>query len=158
MQSSRSHKIIYIDGTVTWAAGMAKTFVSAIPSFSCFDLGSFGYDNTQYTQQFATATNPINTKLLYFDATSGVEVHYACMDITRAYAIADYAASLGVPIPKIVMKMAMQIFNFIHVDGVLIFSGSGSNVGSAVTTAIQSALTTSVKYTLTSDATYYSTC
>ena len=74
------------------------------------------------------------------------------MDITRAYAIADFVTSLGVRVPKLLMKIAMQIFNFVHVDGIVIFSGTGSNIGSAVTSAIQNALTTTVKYTLTSDA------
>ena len=79
------------------------------------------------------------------------------MDINRAYAIADYVQSMGFPVPNIVMKVASQIFHFIHVDGIVVFSGTGSNIGSAVTTAIQTALN-NIKYTLATDATYYSTC
>ncbi len=129
-----------MDGLVQWAASTARTFVKAIPNPQCFDLGAFGYSSSLYTSQFATPNNPIGTNLLYFDATSGTEVHYACLDLNRAYALADYVQSMGFPVPNIVLKVASQIFRFIHVDGIVVFSGTGSNIGSGVTSAIQAAL------------------
>ena len=112
-----------------------------------------------YTNQFATATNPIRTTLLYFDPTSATEVHYGCLDAIRANQLIDYATSLGLPIPGWLIKFVTPILNLVHVDGIIVFSGSGSNIGAGVTTAITNILSAApLKYSLSTDATYYSTC
>lgn len=88
----------------------------------------------------STTASPLWTKLLYFDATSGTEVHYACMDHTRAQGLIDYAVTtFNIPIPAFVLKMVSSVLLFFRVEGVLVTSGSNS-----ITTTVQNAMTTAI--------------
>jgi hypothetical protein len=121
---------------------LASRFVSAIPDLSCKDLGSFGWTQGMYDTQFDSAsTSAFATTLLYFDSTSGTEAHYACLDASRSSALISYAVNtLGVSLPSSVLTILSQVFNLIHIDGMMVFSDANS-----IDSATQSAMTTTIQ-------------
>ena len=83
---------------------------------------------------------PYYTKLVYYDAATGTEVHYACLDTTRANALIDWAVGFGIPVPAWLYKMFTWTLFMFSVDGVAVFSNQASlsttmesNIGSAIT-------------------------
>lgn len=125
---SREHKLLYIDSFATQALGLAKTFLKTLPSLGCFNFGSFPLGSNDFGTEVTTALSVssagMSTKLLYFDATTGTEVHYACLDAARATLLVDFVVSLGVPIPSSILNMMTGIFKLFHVDGVVVLSNS----------------------------------
>ena len=143
MTTSRQHKVVYVDSYVFKGLNMLGGFISGIPSLDCFDLGAFGFDSAAYVDQFVAETTAYYSKLLYFDATTGTEVHYGCMDAKLASVLIDYVITLGIPLPSTVLKVVSKVLTLFHVDGIVVFSNS-STLDSATVSAMSSAVTAKV--------------
>ena len=123
MQTSRNHKLLYLDSSAYGYFNMAQKRVSSIPDIKCFDLGAFPYDSPTFDTLFVQTSSPTYTRLLYFDATTGTEVHYACMDYQRAISLVSYVTTtLGIPVPAWILNMGANLFRVLHFDGVMIMS------------------------------------
>lgn len=123
METSRTHKLLYLDASANGYVNMAKKWVSSLPDLKCFDLGSFPYDSPTYTSFYIDTTLPTYTRMVYFDSATGTEVQYACMDYKRALSLVTYVTgTLGVAVPAWILKIAANVFRFFHFDGVMILS------------------------------------
>ena len=137
------HNLLYMDSTLYSYLGMFEKFIPAgtIPNTTCLDLGHFGYTNSQYQGEFVNQTNPLALKELFFDAATGTQVAYDCIDSTKAAALVQYYQSkLGIVIPTSTVNRFLTLLTASHFDVIFILSSQ-----TTISTPAKSAVTNAVR-------------
>ncbi len=72
----------------------ARVFTTAIPDFTCSNVMSGRFSENYYIKYLVNqTTSPFNTKLVYYDATSGTKAFYGCFDTKVINKILDFLTS-----------------------------------------------------------------
>ena len=125
MAKSVGHYLLGMDSTVYSYLGLAEKVAPAgsLPNLTCFNLGNFGYPTTLYQSEFVNQTNVLALKELYFDASTGTQVGYDCIDSKKAAALIMYAQkTLNVTIPAATVTTFTKLLKASHFDVTFILS------------------------------------
>ena len=141
-----------MDNFINWMINSARVFTS-IPDITCASVGTFGWDAAWYEKYLVNATtSPFNTKLVYYDSSSGTQAMYGCLDTKVANKILDYFTSEGLIGTNWYYKaLVATILLGNYVEGVVVFSTTNS-ISDSVRSAIQSTLWSQAGYWLPTDA------
>jgi len=142
-----SHKMVYGDKMTDDLLGLAKTFISQIPTLKCRDpLGQDLYYVSQlWDKVFNHPSDSIVFGLLGFNLATKSEALYYCLDTARAPAILNLIVKAGIPIPKEVLEAYSMInkiqnaLNFLNIhlrfEGMLVTTADYTVYRAASTTS-----------------------
>ena len=123
------HFLLGMDKTVYSYLGLAQALApkGAFPNLTCFNLGNFGYPQTVYQSEFVNQTSVLALKELYFDAATGTQVAYDCIDSSKAAALIAYAnKTLGININATTVATFNKLLKGAHFDVTFILSNQTS--------------------------------
>ena len=144
MASNRYHKMMYFD---THSKNIYDKFTNLLKlsDISCLDVGQFPYPTAAiYSDYYVAETSPFYTKVLYFDATSGTELQYSCMDGARAISLVDTMivgsgwtlAGIG----KFFINTFIKLIGTFNFRGAIVFTNSNTALSNQVISDIGIAL------------------
>ena len=82
--------------------------------------------------------------MLFFDSNTGIEVHYACLDSTRANLILTYLTNIGIPFVGM-LSVLTGVLSFFHIDGVAVLAGvATTSIPGATLLAMSNAVSAAV--------------
>ena len=124
MALSRNHRLFGISSFIDWILKVINNYPK------CFNFGNYGYTTQQFNDRHVTAVSPIATKLLYWDASSGAELHFLCVNKARFNSLLSWATTTyNLTVPgwmSSILNVVSGFLDWFHLELSFVFA---NNVG-----------------------------
>ena len=128
------HRLLYADNTLYSYLSLLTKVSSKQPSLTCPNDGTYGFSAAEYAYDYQNATGALAMNMLYFDATTGTEFFYDCIDQTKFGTILTYvAAEFGSALPSSVVNSVSKLLAVGHFEVFLVSSAVTSLPSTVIT-------------------------
>ena len=123
------HRVLYADDTTYNYINLLQkaTANSKSINMTCLKDGTYGYNATRYAYWYQNSTGTLAMNFLFYDAPTGTQLLYYCVDQMKMRDLLSYLASkYGLALPAAVINSVSKLLTRGHFDIFVVTSAQKS--------------------------------